>query len=75
MEVDADIGCMACGAANPIGLGLVFAEEGDAVRAEFTPLAWHQGYDGLVHGGIIAMLLDEAMAQALLARGMAGVTA
>ncbi len=75
MEEDANPGCFACGAANPIGLGLTFAQQGDTVQAEFTPTPWHQGYEGIIHGGIIATLLDEAMAHALLARGIQGVTA
>ncbi|MGE5529497.1 MAG: PaaI family thioesterase [Patescibacteria group bacterium] len=75
MKIGANTGCFACGAANPIGLGLAFAPHGEGVRTAFTPLSWHQGYDGLVHGGIIAVLLDEAMAHALIARGLYGVTA
>ena len=75
MEEDANPGCFACGAANPIGLGLVFSRVGEEVWAEFTPTPWHQGYEGLIHGGIIATLLDEAMAHALLAQGIQGVTA
>lgn len=72
---DRNPNCFACGAANPIGLGLRFSEEGGRVLAEFTPLPWHQGYDGVIHGGLLATMLDEAMAHALLARGLAGVTA
>jgi acyl-coenzyme A thioesterase PaaI-like protein len=75
MESGASPGCIACGAANPIGLRLIFTHRGEGVEAEFTPLPWHEGYAALTHGGIIAMLLDEAMAHALLAKGIAGVTA
>jgi uncharacterized protein (TIGR00369 family) len=35
----------------------------------------HQGYDGLVHGGIIAAVLDDSMAHALMAIGLMPVTA
>ncbi len=73
--MDENISCFACGAANPAGLGLRFTYGEDGATAEFSPSVWHQGYDGITHGGIIATLLDEAMAQALLARGMAAVTA
>ena len=75
MDIGSDHGCFACGLANPVGLGLRFVEDGDAVSAVFTPLPWHEGYEGVVHGGLVATLLDEAMAHALLARGIHGVTA
>lgn len=38
------------------------------------PAAW-EGYPGLVHGGIIASLLDGAMTNCLFSRGLAAVTA
>lgn len=75
MDAGENTGCFACGVANPIGLGLAFGREAEAVETVFTPLQWHQGYDGLVHGGITTTLLDEAMAHALLARGIRAVTA
>jgi uncharacterized protein (TIGR00369 family) len=34
-----------------------------------------QGWRGVVHGGVVAMLLDEAMAYAAGAHGVIGVTA
>ncbi|MGE5550167.1 MAG: PaaI family thioesterase [Bacteroidota bacterium] len=74
METVSNTGCFACGVGNPIGLGLKFLRRDGSVHAAFTPLPWHQGFDGLVHGGIIATLLDEAMAHALLAHGIKGVT-
>ena len=55
-------GCFACGQENPIGLRLRFKADGDTVCAEFTPGAHYQGYDGVVHGGIVAAALDDAMA-------------
>lgn len=42
---------------------------------EFVPQPDHQGYDGVVHGGILAALLDDAMANCLWLRGIAAVTA
>lgn len=61
-EVD-DKMCFACGQENPISLGLKFEEvDNDSVKGEFTPGENHQGYDGIMHGGLIATLLDEAMA-------------
>lgn len=59
-----DRGCFACGPDNPQGLGLNFTLEGSTVSAHFTPHEHLQGYRGIVHGGIVATVLDEAMAHA-----------
>jgi len=57
--------CFACGERNPDGLGLRFQyPEAGRSRAEFTPERKYQGWSGILHGGIIATLLDEAMAHA-----------
>jgi len=53
--------CFVCGAHNPHGLHLRFRREGDEVRADFTPQASHAGFRGIVHGGILSTVLDEAM--------------
>jgi uncharacterized protein (TIGR00369 family) len=53
--------CFVCGAHNLHGLHLRFRREGNEVLAEFTPQAQHAGFRGLVHGGILATVLDEAM--------------
>jgi acyl-coenzyme A thioesterase PaaI-like protein len=68
-------GCFACGPANPIGLRLHFKEDGDTVCAEFTPGAHYQGYDGVLHGGIVAAALDDAMAQLFYRKGQESLTA
>ncbi len=68
--------CFACGQANPIGLRLKFRLEGDdGIRAEFTPGPQYQGYDGVLHGGIVAAALDDAMANLFHLRGRETVTA
>ncbi len=67
--------CFACGQANPIGLKLDFKFVNDDYCAEFIPKAEHQGYDNIVHGGIISTLLDEAMAKLVYAKGFFAVTA
>jgi acyl-coenzyme A thioesterase PaaI-like protein len=58
------------------GLGVHFAARPDSsVEATVScPASW-EGYPGLVHGGIIASLLDGAMTNALFARGTVAVTA
>lgn len=67
--------CFACGQENPIGLKLRFSQEGDEVRSEFTPGEYHQGWPGIVHGGVIETLLDEAMAYVPHFMGLHCVTA
>ena len=67
--------CFACGQENPMGLKLRFRRDGATVRAEFTPGEYHQGWPGIVHGGIIETLLDEAMCYAPLFHGIYCVTA
>ena len=59
-------GCFGCGRDNPFGLKLAFAWNGEAASADFTPGENYQGWPGLVHGGIIACLLDEGMSYAAL---------
>lgn len=69
-------GCFGCGRSNPFGLGLDDFEATDSsVTVEFTPHEHHQGYGGVLHGGIVAAALDEVMAwSAMLIEGVAVVT-
>lgn len=67
--------CFACGKENPIGLKLHFHREGDTVSSEFVPGELHQGWPGIVHGGIINTLLDEAMCYVPYFQGLHCVTA
>jgi len=55
--------CFACGRDNPIGLKLSFRQEQDRYVTSFTADPQFQGYHGIVHGGILATLLDEVMAR------------
>ncbi len=60
--------CFVCGRDNPIGLHLHFytAEDG-RVHTEFTPRQEHQGYPGVMHGGLITSLLDETIGRTAIA--------
>lgn len=53
--------CFGCGEDNPIGLRLKFRFEGDALVTDFTPGSEHEGWPGIVNGGIISTLLYEIM--------------
>jgi acyl-coenzyme A thioesterase PaaI-like protein len=61
--------CFACGARNDSGLRLAFQREGDAVVTEFTPTQAFQGFPGVVHGGILATLLDETLNRTAMVEG------
>jgi uncharacterized protein (TIGR00369 family) len=69
--------CYVCGSKNPIGLAAVFEINAKArsISAVFTPSDKHQGYEGIVHGGILSSLLDEAMAKLAFSLGISAVTA
>ena len=67
--------CFGCGQNNPIGMKLHFVKDGDTIRAEFTPDKMHQGGPGLLHGGIVMTLLDEAMSNIAYATGQTTLTA
>jgi acyl-coenzyme A thioesterase PaaI-like protein len=54
--------CFVCGPSNPIGLHVAFSVRDGRVTGEFTPSALHVGFAGIVHGGILAAVLDDAMA-------------
>lgn len=62
--------CFACGKDNPIGLKLKFYQEGELAKAEFTPGELYQGWPGIVHGGILCTILDEAMGYAVIFNGI-----
>jgi acyl-coenzyme A thioesterase PaaI-like protein len=69
--------CFGCGLANPIGLHLDgFVAAHDELRASFTPRPEYCGFSGVLHGGILAALLDETLAwTAMLLEGTFVVTA
>ena len=68
--------CFVCSGSNPMGLALRYSPQPDgSVTAEFLGHSALEGYSGLLHGGVIAALLDGAMTNCLFARGVRGLTA
>jgi len=55
-------------------LKLKFEWDGKVAKAEFTPTELHQGWAGIIHGGIITTILDEAMGYAAFYEGIKCVT-
>ena len=68
--------CFGCGPNNHAGLRLTFEEDESKLYASWEPEACFQGYINVLHGGIIATLLDEAGAWCIYVKaGTSGVTA
>jgi uncharacterized protein (TIGR00369 family) len=69
--------CFVCGEKNLGGLRLNFEidKEKQTLKTTFVAGPIFQGYDGVVHGGIISTLLDEAMAKLSYELGYNTVTA
>jgi acyl-coenzyme A thioesterase PaaI-like protein len=56
--------CFVCGRKNPHGLYMTFFDNGqNEVYSDYTVPAAFQGYPGVVHGGIVAAMLDEVVAR------------
>ncbi len=69
--------CYVCGTGNPAGLQVAFEinRTDRSVTASFVPRPDHQGFENIVHGGILSALLDEAMAKLAFSLGIPAVTA
>lgn len=69
--------CFGCGAGNARGMQLKFEQDEAArcIRGRFSLGEEYSGGPGIVHGGIIAVLLDEAMGKVGRFRGVRAVTA
>lgn len=69
--------CFGCGGANDAGMKLAFEQDDERRRivGRFRLGEQYQGGGGMLHGGIIALLLDEAMGKVCRFRGVKAVTA
>jgi uncharacterized protein (TIGR00369 family) len=72
-----DNGCFGCGGANARGMQLSFDQDDARQRivGRFQLGEEYQGGSGFVHGGIIALLLDEVMSKATRFHAEHAVTA
>lgn len=67
--------CFVCGTNNPIGLNITFFRDQDKIRAEYVPESKHEGFKGIVHGGILFSILDEIMGRtAITTKGVMTMT-
>jgi acyl-coenzyme A thioesterase PaaI-like protein len=67
--------CFACGELNEIGLHLKLNLERGRCWTELALPRRVEGWEGIIHGGILCTILDEVMAWALVAEDNWGVTA
>jgi acyl-coenzyme A thioesterase PaaI-like protein len=67
--------CFVCGRDNPIGLRLQFDFDGERAWTRFTPDESHQGYPGILHGGLTSAILDEVIGRTAIAHDLWMVTA
>jgi uncharacterized protein (TIGR00369 family) len=77
MKLESNGNCFVCGKNNPNGLRLSFEidKEKQTLKTTFVASPTYQGWDGIVHGGILSTLLDEAMANLVYELGYHAVTA
>jgi uncharacterized protein (TIGR00369 family) len=67
--------CFACGELNEAGLHLKLNLEPGKCWTELELPRRFEGWEGIIHGGILCAILDEAMAWSLVASDNWGVTA
>lgn len=76
MKLMSDGKCFVCGKANPEGLQVRFDVDQQArtIKARHRLPEVYQGYAGIVHGGVLSLLLDEAMVKLAWELGLPSVT-
>jgi uncharacterized protein (TIGR00369 family) len=62
--------CFVCGLENEAGLQLRFYDDGERETwSDFTIAPRHQGFPGVVHGGVVASILDEVGCRVMMMGG------
>lgn len=73
-EINKNELCFGCGRENPIGLKLNVQGDEERTWADFIPNEFHSSYKGIVHGGILCLLMDELMCYLPHFRGQRALT-
>jgi len=66
--------CFVCGRRNTRGLQVVFREDINGVFSDWIPGEGLESFQGIIHGGVISAVLDEAMARAVIAGNCKALT-
>ena len=76
MRTASQSACFVCGQDNPHGLQIRFQQQDcGEMTATWSPGSPWEGFRGVVHGGVISTVLDEAMSKAVAATGSKALTA
>jgi acyl-coenzyme A thioesterase PaaI-like protein len=67
--------CLCCGDKNPMGFKMQFRFEGEKLLSDAVIPKEYQGFNNVVHGGILGTLLDELMVNLHWLKGTKAVTA
>jgi uncharacterized protein (TIGR00369 family) len=74
VQVTYDGRCFGCGEQNEDGLRMRFAPTEEGSVCEFEVPDRYQSWQGMVHGGVVALMLDEAVGWAGWHAGRPGLT-
>ena len=75
LHLEDDQFCYVCGKKNSEGFKLDFKHPGKGIlTAQVAFSRKHQGFKGIVHGGMMSMILDEMMVNLAWAEGIPAVT-
>ena len=68
--------CFVCGPAHPSGLRIQFSPAADGtIEGHWVATRTWEGFAGIIHGGIVSTVLDEAMSKAVAAAAIKALTA
>jgi acyl-CoA hydrolase len=74
VRVTYDGRCFGCGEHNAEGLQMRFTQESEVSWCDYAVPDRYQSWQGIVHGGMVTLMLDEAIGWAAFHRGQPGVT-
>ena len=75
LKLEDDQMCYVCGSKNPLGLKLHFEyPQKGLLKSTVVFSKEHQGFKGIAHGGMMAMVLDEMMVNLAWKEGIPAVT-